>query len=147
MSSPTKLDSIVAHNSILRQLFRKAGDHQKLSLLVKGLLEEPLRSHIQLAAIRDGKLILIADSSAWAAKLRYRVPDLHKQIAQSKDFADIQTIRVKVARSSQMRAPLKSRKALPISEFSAGRLERQAESIDDLALRGALLRLAKRRGQ
>ena len=147
MSSPTKLNSIVAHNSILRQLFRKAGDHQKLSLQVKGLLEEPLRSHIQLAAIRDGKLILTADSSAGAAQLRYRVPDMHKQMAESKDFGNIQTIRVKVARSSHMREPLKSRKALPISEFAAGGLERQAESLDDLALRGALLRLAKRRRQ
>ena len=106
-----------------------------------------MRSHIQLATIRDGKLILTADSSAWAAKLRYRVPDLHKQMAESKDFGNIQTIRVKVARSSQIRDPLKSRKALPISEFAAGALERQAESLDDLALRGALLRLAKRRGR
>ena len=147
MSSPTKLDTIVTQNSILRQLFRKAGDHQKLSFQIKGLLEEPLRSHIQLAAVRENKLTLTADSSAWAAKLRYLVPDLHKQIVQSADFANIQTIRVKVAKSLQMREPLKSRKALPISKLAAEGLERQAESLDDLALRDALLRLAKRRGQ
>ena len=144
MSSPTRLDSIVTHNSILRQLFRQAAVHQKTALHIKGLLEEPLRSHIQLVVIRDAILTLTADSSAWAAKMRYQIPNLYKQIASISDFAEIQTIRVKVSKSSALRHPLESRKALPINGSAAEGIQRQAESLDDPALRDALLRLAKR---
>ena len=144
MSSPTRLDTIFTHNSILRQLFRQASAHQGLSSRLRDLLAEPLRSHIELVAIRDGTLILTADSSAWAAKMRYQVPDLHRQMSEISEFSNIQTIRVKVAKSSAARHPLETRKALPMSAPTAEELQRQAASLDDPALKAVLLRLANR---
>jgi hypothetical protein len=144
MASPTRLDAIVTHNSILRQLFRQAAAHQNISSRVRNLLEEPLRSHVQLGAIRDGTLVLTADSSAWAAKLRYQIPKLHRQMAKHSEFSNIQTIRVKVKKSSTERHLGKSRQALPMSRSTAEGLQRQAEALDDPALKNALLRLAER---
>ena len=146
MSFPTRLGAIVTHNSILRQLFRQAATYQHISLQVRNLLEEPLRSHVRLGAIRDGTLTLTTDSSAWAAKLRYQVPNLHRELSTIPELSEIQTIRVKVAILPAEGNPSQSRKALPMSRPTADGLQRQAEAldVDDVALKGALLRLAKR---
>jgi hypothetical protein len=144
MSSPTRLDAIVTQNSILRQLFRQAATHRKLDLHIKHLLEEPLRGHIQLAVIRKDTLILTADSSAWAAKLRYQVPELRRQIAENSAFPDIQTIRVTVAKSDASRQRVKYAPLRPLTKATATELNRQAEALEDPALREALLRLADR---
>ncbi len=146
MSSPTKLNAIVTHNPTLRKLFRHAAGHHSASMRVKSLLAEPLRSHIQLAVIRGDTVVLTADSSAWAAKMRYQVPDLHRQMAKISDFSEIRTIRVKVTKSSSAQQQPLPRKALPISAPAASELQRRALSVDDPALKDALLRLAKRRG-
>ena len=145
MSSPTRLDAIVAQNSILRQLLRQAAVHQKLDLQVKCLLEEPLNGHIQLAVIREGSLILVADSPAWAAKLRYQVPQLLRQITGNPVFPDIRTIRVKVATSAASRQPVKVAQMRPLTKIAARELNRQAGFLEDPALRDALSRLANRR--
>jgi len=144
MSSPTRLEAIVAQNSILRQLLRQAAVHQELDSHVKCLLEEPLNGHIQLAVIREGSLVLVADSPAWAAKLRYQVPQLLRQITENPAFPDIQTIRVKVATSDASRQPVKVAQMRSLTKTSARELNRQAELLEDPALRDALLRLANR---
>ena len=145
MSSPTRLDAIVTRNSTLRQLFRQAAAHRKFDLIVKRLLEEPLSGHIQFAIIRENTLILTADSPAWAAKLRYQVPELHRQIAENPAFPVIQTIRVKVAKSDTSRQLENFVPIRPLTEATTRELSRQAESQKDPALREALLRLADRR--
>ena len=144
MSSPTKLDAIVTHNLALRKLFRHAAEHHGASLRIKSLLAEPVRSHIQLAVIRDGTLVLTADSSAWAAKMRYQVPDLHRKMAETSEFSEIQTIRVKVTKSSSAKEH-DSRRAVPMSAPVAAEMQRRAASVADPALKDALLRLANRR--
>lgn len=147
MSSPTKLNAIVTQNPTLRKLFRHAAEHHSASSRVKSLLAGPLSSHIQLVVIRDETLVLTADSSAWAAKMRYQVPDLYKQMAKISEFSEIQTIRVKVSKSSQADQQPASRKAVPMSALAAAELQQRASSVDDPALKDALLRLASRRSE
>ncbi|HCU89684.1 MAG TPA: hypothetical protein DGR97_07065 [Gammaproteobacteria bacterium] len=146
MSFPTKLDAIVTHNPVLRKLFRNAAKHQNTALRVKSLVAEPLRSHIQLVAVREDTIVLTADSSAWAAKMRYQVPNLVKKIRKTSEFAEIQTIRVTVLKSSSADTLPRNRKAAPISVSCASALKNRASSVDDPALKEVLLRLASRRG-
>jgi len=145
MSSPTRLDTIVTRNLTLRQLFRQAATYQNLEIHIKPLLEEPLRHHIHLATLRGDTLTLIADSSAWAAKLRYQVPELRGRIAEISDFPKIQNIRVKVAKiDSPYPADPQQSKPYLSNKVIEG-LQQQANYLRDPALREALLRLTKKR--
>lgn len=146
MSSPTKLDAIVTQNSILRQLVRQAAAHKDLDRFVKSLIDQPLSSHLSLESIRDGVVTLVADSSAWAAKLRYQVPELHRLFGEKSALSNIHTIRVKVANpsaSAPVRSPSKIR---PLSPRTVAALEQSARQAGDPKLREALMRL-KRRGR
>lgn len=50
----------------------KARDMQTLTATVRGALPEEVQPHLVAAAHReDGTLVLIAESSAWAARLRF----------------------------------------------------------------------------
>ncbi|MDP6184684.1 MAG: DUF721 domain-containing protein [Gammaproteobacteria bacterium] len=145
MSSPTRLDAIVTQNSILRQLFRQAAEHRDLDLRIKRLLDEPVQSHIRVAVVRDGNLVLVADSPAWAAKLRYQIPDLRRRMHENTAFPEIEAIRVKVAKSDTPRQPDVRPPQSPLSRGAAEGVKRQAESVKDPVLREALLRLTELR--
>jgi hypothetical protein len=146
MSSPTKLDAIVTQNSTLRQLFRQAAAYRELGLGIKALLDEPLRRHIQVATVQGDTLILIADSPAWAAKLRYLTSDLRRRIAENTVFPEVRSIRVRVAKSGVPRQPDARRPKRPLSKLAVEELRCQAESLEDPVLREALLRLILRQG-
>lgn len=146
MSSPTRLDAIVTQNSLLRQLFRQAGAHRQLDRQLKDLLEEPLRSHVRVGVMRENSLVLVADSPAWAAKLRYQVPSLHSRIASHSAFPDIQTIRVKTAHSGTPPQRGADPPQRPLSKAAAEDVRNQARDLEDPVLREAVLRLARHRG-
>lgn len=144
MPSPTKLDAIVTRNSMLRQLFRDAGVVGETDTKIKALFPPPLRRRIYFATLRDTVLTISAESSAWAAKLRYEIPNVRRQIERSSEFSAIQTIRVRVA----AREAPSTDKALtpmdPLSTNTAQALRQQAQSIVDTNIRDALLRIAER---
>lgn len=144
MSSPTRLDAIVTQDSILRQLFHQAAENRKLDFRIKHLLDEPVSSHIQVAVVRDANLVLVADSPAWAAKLRYEVPQLRRRLSENTAFPKIETIRIKVAKSNAPPQPGMRRAQRSLSRATAEGVKRQAESLEDPVLREAVLRLAER---
>jgi hypothetical protein len=144
MSSPTKLSTIVTQNSTLRQLIRQASVNKDLEKRFKAYLDEPFRRHIQVAALRTGSLILNVDSSAWAAKMRYLVPDLLSLLNADATFPSIQTIRVKVAVSDRSQSAPETKRANPISGSSAVSLQHCADQVNYPALKDALLRLKRR---
>lgn len=144
MSSPTKLGTIVTQNSTLRQLIRQALVNKDLEKRFKTYLDEPFRQHVQLVALRTGSLILNVDSSAWAAKLRYLVPDLLRLLNTDAAFPSVQTIRVKVAVSDRSQSAPKTKRVNPISGSSAVSLQHCADQVNDPALKDALLKLKRR---
>ena len=144
MPSPTKLGAIVSQNSLLRQLFREAGNQQGVSERVSQAIDPSLRDHVRFALLRDETLILIADTSAWAARLRFDVANIKRRFATLPDFPRVTNIRVKVAAAVPVTA-LPQRRAQAISESVARDVEVQAETIEDPELREAMLRLARHR--
>ena len=127
MPSPTKLGAIVTHNSLLRQLFREAREN---------------RSHSE--GIKDNTLILIADSSAWASKLRYQVATIQRRMEAAPEFARVRNIRVKVA-AAEPTTQVPVRRAQALSATTAEGIRKQAESIEDPLLREAILKLTSHR--
>ena len=102
-------------------------------------LPEPLRSQVCLASIHSGRVVFLASSSAWAAKLR-----LHQNalIAQARVVSGlpVEKFTVKVA-PLPPRPPRQTRRK-PLSTTAAEHLKTAARSIADPELRAVYLRLA-----
>ena len=63
-------------------LARKAAEAVTLATLVRQELPEPLRPHVVGAVRRDDDLVVLVDSAAWSARVRYAGPQLKKRLAE-----------------------------------------------------------------
>ena len=77
----------------LARLLRRAAAHAQVDADFQASLPFVLRGHCQLAGYRDGGVLLHVDSSAWATRLRYALPEMteHSELLRAAE-----TIRVKV---------------------------------------------------
>jgi hypothetical protein len=102
-------------------------------------LPEPLRHQCRLADIRAGRLVFLANSSVWAAKLR---PYQAALLADARRIAGqpIEKFTVKVAPLLPL-SPEQTRRK-PLSHAAAEHLKAAARSVADPELRAVYLRLA-----
>lgn len=63
-------------------LARKAAEARSLAGLVQRELPEPLGAHVVGAARRGEDLVVIVDSAAWSARVRYAGPRLRQRLAE-----------------------------------------------------------------
>ena len=102
-------------------------------------LPDPLRHQCQLADIRAGRLVFLASSSVWAAKLR---------LYQSALLADARNITGQtIAKFAVKVVPLpplspEQTRRKPLSHAAAEHLKAAARSVADPELRAVYLRLA-----
>lgn len=111
----------------------------RLNRLVGSLLDHDSKLHCQAGNIRDGVLILYADSTAWASRLRYQTPALLTQLQHHKALATLQRIEVKVVPHQEKTVIYQKAK---LSSEAASCLHACADSVADSNLRQALQRLA-----
>lgn len=124
----------------LRALFGQAQRLAHLQRLLDACLQPAARAHCQIAAWRDGMLLLIVTDSHWATRLRYQERRLLRQLQAVAEFSNLQRILFKV-RPSLGDPP--ARAAQPVrSHLAAESLQMTAAGIDDPRLRAALERLA-----
>lgn len=64
----------------LLKLARGAAAVQELGDTVRECLPETLRAHVVAAVRRGDDLVVIVDSAAWAARVRYSGPSLQEQL-------------------------------------------------------------------
>lgn len=64
----------------LRELAREAAAAGELAAQLRGLLPEAARPHVVAAARRGDDVVVIVDSAAWAARIRYAGPRLREQL-------------------------------------------------------------------
>jgi hypothetical protein len=109
-------------------------DHQ-----LRQPLPDLLRRQCRLATVQSGRIVFLASSSTWAAKLR-----LHQNAilanARITSGLPIEKFAVKVAALPPV--PRESAKRNPLSKASAEHLRRVAQSLTDPELRSAYLNLA-----
>jgi hypothetical protein len=66
----------------LERLAKQAARAGSLATLVQRELPEPLGAHVVGAARRDDDLVVIVDSAAWSARVRYAGPRLKLRLAE-----------------------------------------------------------------
>lgn len=123
----------------LARLLRRAAAHGQVDKDFQACLPFELRGHCHLASYRDGRVMLHVDSSAWATRLRYALPEITEHSPLLRDAADI---RVKV------RPPVSSppQRTLPrphLSSSAAQVLLDCSQHMQDRELASSLQRLAR----
>ena len=106
MKLPPTVSLIVARFDRLKQLRDQADRLRELNDRLQTHVSAPLSSHIRLATIRDGCMVIHADSSSWAAQLRYKTPELLATLADDPEFEPIRTGNNPVDIASQPPIPL-----------------------------------------
>jgi hypothetical protein len=66
----------------LDQLAKRAAAAESLAGIAQRELPEPLGSHVVSVARRGDDLVVIVDSAAWAARVRYAGPRLKARLAE-----------------------------------------------------------------
>jgi hypothetical protein len=64
----------------LEQLARRAAEHDSLARLVRELLPPELGAHVVGTSRRETDLVIIVESAAWAARVRYAGPRLKEEL-------------------------------------------------------------------
>ena len=81
--------------SALDRLSQRAACMDELTGSIRGALPDPIRPHLIGANLRDDRLVLIADSAVWAARLRFYAPEVLKYMA-TRHSSSIEKLQVKV---------------------------------------------------
>jgi hypothetical protein len=84
----------------IAKLAQKAAAAASLTTKVRQSLPEALRPHVASAARRGDDLVVIVDSAAWSARVRYAGPKLKEQLAATGEVVTGK-VRVKVGRGSE----------------------------------------------
>ena len=79
----------------LSQLVRRAREAGELDARVRALLPEELAAHVTGAALHEDTVVVLADSAAWASRIRFHAPELVERLAPRYDGV-ISRVRVKV---------------------------------------------------
>ncbi|NHZ69623.1 MAG: DUF721 domain-containing protein [Thermotogales bacterium] len=113
---------------------------QRLEQVVLQLLPENLRAHCKVQNLKSEILVLATTSPAWAARLRFAVPDLTKQLERQFSLT-LRTVQIKIEPETVEFQPLK-RQQPKLSLASGTLLAQTANSVNHPALQQALYRLA-----
>jgi hypothetical protein len=85
---------LLAGNDLSR-LVERAREAGELDARVRALLPEELAVHVTGAALHENTVVVLADSAAWASRLRFHAPELVERLAPRYDGA-VTRVRVKV---------------------------------------------------
>jgi hypothetical protein len=91
---PRQLKDLLAGND-LSQLVDRAREAGELASQVRGLLPDELSAHVTGAVLHEETVVILADSAAWASRIRFQAPGLVAQLAPRFDGA-VAHVRVKV---------------------------------------------------
>ena len=131
------------HGEHLAALLGQLQRLRRLTALLRAALPEPLAGHCLAANLDGDTLVVGCDSAAWAAKLRYQVPDVLAQLRNHPDVPALSQIRIRVQPRREAQHGTVTRRAR-LSAHNGQLLCAMAEETADPALKAALLRLSRR---
>lgn len=145
MNNSSSITSLLADQaSALCQLSNRARYLATLDRTVRALLPAAIVDHCRVANLRDNVLVLQAEGTVWATKLRYQLPQILTDLRRLPDLKGLDSIRIRIApaQTAQNPSPL----ARPhLSEHSAELLQQAADATPDPELAAALRRVARHR--
>jgi len=121
-------------------VLERARQLQRLEQTVLQLLPKNLSAHCKVQNLKSEILILTTSSPAWAARLRFAVPDLIKQL-ECQLALTLGAIQIKIEPGASDFLQVKQRQA-KLSLASGCLLAQTAHSVNHPALQEALYRLA-----
>lgn len=114
---------------------------QHLQYLFASVCDSQLAQQCQVATLKNDTLYIHVSSTSWATRLRYCTSELIKALQGFEEFKSIKALKILI------RTPDKKINAthapIPISQESATFLTQIANTIEDEALKEALLKLAR----
>ena len=133
-----RIDDLIGGSDALRRLSAAVARQRALLAAVTDAVPPDLAAHCVSATLEGTELRLLADSSAWATRLRYLGGDLRRRLRAR---WRVETVTVQVAPPRQP-PPAGGRRAV-LSATAADAIAGAAAGIEDAALRQALLRLSR----
>lgn len=143
-----QFDQLISSNKQLNNLYTHAKDICALNEKLHNYLAPTLSSHCSIANYSAETLIVNADTSAWASKLRNRIPDILAYARHECGLSKLITVRIRVSpkqnntSQSDLSSNASTRKA-SLSLKSAEFIKNVATSIQDPALRESILKISK----
>ena len=120
---------------------RERDTARQLQAVWNDRIELPLATHTHPTSYRAGRLVVHADSSVWANRLRHQQEHAMQALRQDPFFEDLVELRVRVAPLSQTSPTDSQRPQARLSEASTRVIKAVAADIKDPALKAALERL------
>lgn len=129
----------VAECDAVAALAKRARELDELDGRLRQMLPETLRDQVRLADVRNGRIVFLAPSPAWASRLRLaqaQILDAARAIGTQAG-----SVVVKVAPPSAAPEPEQTKRT-PLSRATADHLNAAARSLSDPELRALFLELA-----
>jgi len=143
LQAPPIGDLMAAKSGQIQKIYQHALKLIELQKKLKATLPAPLSDHVSVASLSNHTLTVHTSSAAWAARLRFKTPDMLATLNREKVDSPIKTIRIKVNPPDFVRQ--KTPEKLSLSPATSQLLQNVADSISDPELRESLLRLSRNR--
>ena len=140
---PLKLDRLLADEATLQPVLAKARELRALAGLLDGFLPPELARHARVVNYRDGEIVLVAATSAAAAKLRLLAPSL--VIFFSKQRLQVNSVSIRVQPSESRRTDAAPQKTAYFSTPALGSLRKLYNAMRESPARDALGALLQKR--
>ncbi len=141
---PKPIVRVADPDSVIGRLRLEAKKLYQLNKIFQSVLPKSLINHVTLATIRDGLLVVSADSPIWATNMRFEAPSIMKKLKKLDNFPAINEIKLIQSRTAHARiTTIKKDETRFASEPVRDLLTKQASTIKNRKLQDALHRLAK----
>lgn len=127
-----------------QRLHSQVHELKRLQQLFETVLDTDLRTHLRVMQLKGNCLIIEAENSAWASRLRFRAPELIKDLRCVPEFNAVTKIDCKTKQSPAPAQSVKYHQPV-LSKQSAENIKNMAACIKDPDLKKALTNLATNR--
>jgi hypothetical protein len=141
---PRKLDRILAAEPTLQPVLTKAQELRALAGWLDGFLPPELGRQARVVNFRDGEIVLVAASSAAAAKLRLLAPSLVNLFAKQR--LQVSSVSIRVQPNESRSAVAAPQKSAYLSTLTLDRMRKLYKTLAPSPARDALGVLLRRRG-
>lgn len=139
---PKRMKQVCQQNSQFNRLFARAGQLDKLNIILQKSLPLQFVNHCQLANISGDSLVIITDKAAYASMLRFQGPQICQALSAHLP-EPVGRLEVKVRPLPAVKRPPASNN-MQLSTKTAALLNSTAAEIEDGPLKIALHKLALR---
>jgi hypothetical protein len=136
-------DLLSSSTGPLRPLVNQVAKLKMIDARLQAGLPPAISPHCRAADLKEGTLIIHADSPAWAMRLRYETPTILSFLRQDRALRALRALQIRVSLPEEGRVSAWRRPPPRLSEAAAACLASSAQAMTDQRLRAALQRLAR----